>query len=398
VARNSSKETGLLLIETGLFDNRYRQIDLPSTTLVVVHPMKRTAPKTPSITVSDVARAANVSKATAARVLGGYGVVSDAIRADVVAAAKALDYRPNELARSMTTGRSGIIGVVVGDIENPFFSLAVRGISDAARAAGFNVILANSGERIEAEKAAVRLLIGKRVDGLIVTPSESRDISHLRDIHRSGRPLALLDRALAELDVDTVTVDDRGIAMQATRILAEAGHRNIAYVTAVDAEGHEYRDLGQIYTSSVRERIDGFLTVCREAGIDRPERLIRLGATCPEETRKLADKLLSGPDRPTAILASDSLIALEIVRVIRQRGLRIPEDISLITFHDADWTSVTTPPITVVDQPVYALGKSVAELLIRRLKGEIRAPERLVLPTGIIERGSVGPPADRDER
>lgn len=357
--------------------------------------MKKTAPKTRSITVSDVARAANVSKATAARVLGGYGVVSDMIRADVMAAAKALDYRPNELARSMTTGRSGIIGVVVGDIENPFFSLAVRGISDAARAAGFNVILANSGERIEVEKAAVRLLIGKRVDGLIVTPSESRDISHLRDIHRSGRPLALLDRALPDLDVDTVTVDDRGIAMRATRILANAGHRNIAYVTAVDAEGHEYRDLGQIYTSSVRERIDGFLTVCRDAGIERPESYVRLGATSPAETRRVADKLLSGPNRPTAILASDSVIALEIFRVIRQRGLRIPEDISLITFHDADWTSVTTPPITVIDQPVYALGKSVAELLIRRLKGDQRPAERLILPTSIVERGSVGPPSNR---
>ncbi|PZM14532.1 LacI family DNA-binding transcriptional regulator [Rhizobium tubonense] len=355
--------------------------------------MKNSTQKTRSVTVSDVAREAKVSKATAARVLGGYGVVSDKVRTDVMTAAKTLDYRPNELARSMTTGKSGIIGVVVGDIENPFFSLAVRGITDAARAAGFNVILANSGEQIEVEKAAVRLLISKRVDGLIVTPSESRDVSHLRDINRSGRPLALLDRALPDLDVDTVTVDDLDVAMRATRILVDAGHRHITYVTAVDAEGSEYQDLGQIYTSSVRERIEGFLAVCRDAGIDRPERYVRLGATSPEETRKVATKLLSSLDRPTAILASDSLIALEIFKAIRQHGLRVPEDISLITFHDADWTSVTTPPITVVDQPVYALGKSVAELLIRRLKGEVRAPERLILPTVIIERGSVGPPA-----
>ncbi|RUW63821.1 LacI family DNA-binding transcriptional regulator [Mesorhizobium sp. M7A.F.Ca.US.008.03.1.1] len=343
-------------------------------------------------TVADVARAANVSKATAARVLGGYGVVSDTIRASVTAAAKALDYRPNELARSMTTGRSGIIGVVVGDIENPFFSLAVRGISDAAKASSFNVILANSGEKIEAEKAAVRLLIGKRVDGLIVTPSESRDIGHLRDIHRSGRPLALLDRALPDLDVDTVTVDDREAAIRATRVLIDAGHRNIAYVTAVEANGHEYVDLGQIYTSSVRERIDGFVSACRDAGVDRPERHVRLGATGPRETRRLADELLSHPGRPTAILASDSVIALEILRAIRQRGMGIPNDISLITFHDADWTGVTTPPITVIDQPVYALGHSVAELLIRRLNGQIQPPERLVLRTAIITRGSVGPP------
>lgn len=355
--------------------------------------MTKTTTRTRSVTVADVALAANVSKATAARVLGGYGTVSGKVHEDVMAAAKALDYRPNELARSMTTGKSGIIGVVVGDIENPFFSLAVRGISDAARAAGFNVILANSSEQIEAEKAAVRLLIGKRVDGLIVTPSESRDVSHLRDIQHSGRPLALLDRALPDLDVDTVTVDDRDVAMRATRILADAGHRKIAYVTAVDAEGHEYRNLDQIYTSSVRERIEGFLTACRETGIEQPERYVKLGAMSPEETRKLATALLAGPDRPTAILASDSLIALEIFKVIRELGLRVPDDISLITFHDADWTSVTSPPITVVDQPVYALGKSVAELLIRRLKGDIRQPERIVLATSIIERGSVAPPA-----
>ena len=355
--------------------------------------MTKTTTRTRSVTVADVALAANVSKATAARVLGGYGTVSGKVHEDVMAAAKALDYRPNEVARSMTTGKSGIIGVVVGDIENPFFSLAVRGISDAARAAGFNVILANSSEQIEAEKAAVRLLIGKRVDGLIVTPSESRDVSHLRDIQHSGRPLALLDRALPDLNVDTVTVDDRDVAMRATRILADAGHRKIAYVTAVDAEGHEYSNLEQIYTSSVRERIEGFLTACRETGIEQPERYVKLGAMSPEETRKLATALLAGPDRPTAILASDSLIALEIFKVIRELGLRVPDDISLITFHDADWTSVTSPPITVVDQPVYALGKSVAELLIRRLKGDIRQPERIVLATSIIERGSVAPPA-----
>lgn len=358
--------------------------------------MNNSLSRTRSVTVADVAKAAKVSKATAARVLGGYGVVSDKVRDNVLAAAKALDYRPNELARSMTTGKSGIIGVVVGDIENPFFSFAVRGISDAARAAGFNVILANSGEQIEAEKAAVGVLIGKRVDGLIVTPSESRDVSHLRDIHRSGRPLALLDRALPDLDVDTVTVDDRDAAMRATRILTDTGHRNIAYVTAVDFAGHEYRDLEQIYTSSVRERIEGFLAACRDAGIVTPERSVRLGATNPEETRAITEILLSKPNRPTAILASDSIIAIEIFKVIRQRGLRVPEDISLITFHDADWTSVTSPTITVVDQPAYTLGKTAAELLIRRLKGEIHPSERVIIPTMIIQRGSVGPPS-RDE-
>ncbi len=164
-----------------------------------------------------VARKAGVSKATAARVLGGYGTVSDRVREVVTAAARALGYRTNELARSMTTGRSGSIGVVVGDIENPFFSLAVRGITDVARQAGFTVILSNSGEDIDAEKAAIRTLLSKRVDGLIVSPAKDDDVEHLHEAVRSGLPLVLLDRGSDTLAVDTVIADDRHAAESITR-------------------------------------------------------------------------------------------------------------------------------------------------------------------------------------
>ncbi|MGO4127707.1 LacI family DNA-binding transcriptional regulator [Inquilinus sp. YAF38] len=341
----------------------------------------------PSVTVADVARAAGVSKATAARVLGGYGIVSDAVREKVLAVAKALDYRPNELARSMTTGRSGAIGVVVGDIENPFFSAAVRGISDVARAAGYTVILANSGEDIAAEKDAIRTLIAKRVDGLIVTPSRSREIDHLRDIQRSGRPLALLDRAIPELSVDTVTVDDREAAEAATRLLIEHGHRRLAYVTACDTPEHTYRDLADIHTASVRHRVEGFLGACDKARIPLPA--VRLGAIGRAATRELAMDLLRSPEPPTAILASDSLIGLEIFKVARELGRSIPDDLSLITFHDADWTSVTSPPVTVIDQPVHQLGTAVAELLISRLKGFDGPARHRVIPTRLVVRASV---------
>ncbi|PDT82620.1 LacI family DNA-binding transcriptional regulator [Sinorhizobium sp. BJ1] len=346
-------------------------------------------PRKPSVTVADVARAANVSKATAARVLGGYGTVSDGVRENVLQAARRLDYRPNELARSMTTGRSGTIGVVVGDIENPFFSAAVRGIADIAKTAGFNVILANSGEDIEAEKAAVKTLLAKRVDGLIVTPSRARETSHLEDVVRSGRPLALLDRAIPGLSVDAVTVDDREAAEAATELLIGRGHRKIAYITACDTPEHRYATIEDIHTASVRLRIEGFLAACQRARILDPTGLIRLGANGRAETRKLALELLGSHERPTAILASDSLIALEVFKVIRELSLRIPDDVSLITFHDADWTSVTTPPITVVDQPVYRLGEAVAKLLVARMKGEAAEPRHIVLPTTLISRASV---------
>ena len=353
--------------------------------------MEPTTPRSSPATVADVARSAGVSKATAARVLGGYGSVSDKVRDTVLAAAKALDYRPNELARSMTTGRSGTIGVVVGDIENPFFSLAVRGITDVARQAGFTVILMNSGEDAAAERAAVRTLLAKRVDGLIVSPARESEIDHLADVLRSERPLALLDRGSAELEVDTVIANDRQTAQDVTRRLTALGHRRIAYLTACDTPDHRFRTPAEIHTGSVRRRIEGYLEVCLETGIKDAKRWICVGATTPDNTRRIIANLMQNAERPTAIIASDSVIGLEVFKACREAGLTLPADLSLVSFHDADWTSVTSPPVTVVSQPVYQLGEAAATLLVQRLNGEQCAPRKLVLQTSLIERASVGP-------
>jgi LacI family transcriptional regulator len=175
-------------------------------------------------TVEDVARQAGISKATAARALGGYGAVSPAVLRRVAAAAEELGYRPNELARSMTTGRTNSIGLVVGDIENPYFGLAARGITDAARTEGFDVVLANTAEDVTFEKDAVRVLLDRRVDGLIVSPSRVDDVAHLRDVHALGRHLVLLDRRVPDLAVDTVTVDGSHPASAGVRASAHRVH------------------------------------------------------------------------------------------------------------------------------------------------------------------------------
>lgn len=354
--------------------------------------MENLSPPKRSVTVADVAKAAKVSKATAARVLGGYGVVSDKIRAQVMAAATELEYRPNELARSMTTGKSGIIGVIVGDIENAFFSLAVRGISDAARVAGFNVIIANSGEELDAEKSAVDLLIGKRVDGLIVTPARCDRMEHLKDIRRVGVPLVLFDRSIPELGVDSVTGDDRDAAMNATRHLLEAGHRRIAYISAMDTGADPFTDSQQIPNSAVRERVEGFLSAQIDAGLKDPEHYVRLGATDQQRTDAVVKRLLADGSPPTALVASDSLVGLRVFRSLQTLSLSIPRDISMISFLDADWTTVTAPPITVVDQPVYEMGKKAAERLISRLSGKEPPVERTIVKTSLIQRGSVAAP------
>src|SRR3954452_8810249 len=202
--------------------------------------MDKRLTRTRPVTVSDVARTAQVSKATAARALGGYGSVSADARLRGLEAARLLDYRVNELARTMATGRSGTIGAVVGDIENPFFGLAVRGISDFAKGAGFDVILSNSAEDVAEERAAVDVLTAKGVDGLIVAPAAMREKAHLQGVLARGRPLVLLDREVPGLDVDAALVAGRAAAKPATRLLVAVGHRRVAYVTASDPPGPRY--------------------------------------------------------------------------------------------------------------------------------------------------------------
>jgi len=345
--------------------------------------------------VQDVARTAGVSKATAARVLGGYGLTSPAVREKVLAAAHDLGYQANELARSMTTGRSGTIGVIIGDVENPYFGQAVRGISDVARAAGFDVILANSDEDLEKERDAVRVFLGKRVDGLVVTPARMAEAKHLEEIQQSDRPLVLMDRYIPSLEVDAVVTDDRDAAIAAARALIEAGHRRIGYVSATECNDPVYEGPHQIHLSTVLDRIRGFLEATADAGISGSERYIRLGVRRLGNAPKIIADLLSPPTRPTALIASDNAVALEVFKTVRALGLSIPEDLSLIAFHDADWTSVTNPPITVVAQPSYEVGCESAKALIRRIQGHLGAPERLVLATTLIQRKSVGAPTQR---
>lgn len=346
------------------------------------------------VTIMDVAQSANVSKATAARVLGNYGTASPAVREKVLEAAKKLGYQANELARSMTTGKSKTIGVIVGDIENQYFGQAVRGISDAAQAAGFDVILSNSGEDVAKEKAAIRVLLGKRVDGLIVTPASVFETQHLHEVQRSGRPMVLLDRTVPGLAVDSVVTNDREAAEGATRALIEAGHRRIAYITATESDDHLYRGPHQISLSTVMERIEGVIAASRAAGIEYPEQYIRLGAGRRGSGEKIIAELLKGRERPTAILASDNVVALEVFRTVHKLGMSIPNELSLIAFHDADWTSVTSPPITVIAQPVYDLGFQSAEILIGRITGNTDAPSSRVLSTNLVARGSIARPPD----
>ena len=344
-------------------------------------------PRAARSTLAEVAAAAGVSVATAARALGGYGSVRADTADRVAEAARRLRYSHNGVARSMVTGRTHTLGAVVADIENPFFGRAMRAFSDVAARAGSLVLLSNTDENVDSERAAVEVLQRRRVDGMLVAPASPVDVAHLHRVHRSGTPLVLLDRALPGLAADSVVVDNVLAGRMATDPLIAAGHRRIAMVTSAHLDGP-----ADPRANPGLGRVIGYRQALRVAGADLDDALVSSGdfRVPSAESRTLA--LLSRPRPPTALVTTDSSMTLGALRAVQSRGLRVPEDLSLVGIDDADWLPVLDPPVTVVAQPAAQLGALAAELLLRRLADPAAPPVTRILPVTAIARQSVGPP------
>lgn len=342
------------------------------------------------VTIGDVAARARVSRAHAARALGGYGAVSDAVLSQVTAAAEELGYRANSLAKSVSTGRSQSVGVVVGDIENPFFALSVRGISDTLRGAGYDVILMNTGESLELEIDAVRALDGKRVDGFLVAPVLAPDGGHLRSLVEAGRPLVLFDRDIPEISAPSVVVDVRAATHQLVDDLVADGHRRIGFVSTLSSSPARWQQDPQVAHTPVGRRLLGLGEAMR--GHDLPLRSedVRMGARRAEDVRQHTLQLVTGEDPVTALLVSDAVVAVSALEELSALGLSVPADISVAVFDDPPWARLVSPPLTVVSQPVLQIGVVAAELLIEAMTGRAGS-EAPALSAHLVRRGSTGP-------
>lgn len=365
-------------------------------------------------TVSEVARDAGVSKATAARALGGYGSVSKGVRERVLLAARDLGYMRNGLAWSMSTGTTRTIGVVIADIENPYFARAVRGITDVARRAGFEVLLSNSDEDLTNERTGLRLMLEKRVDGMIIAPTVATDHAHLADLIARGVPVAFLDRTVPGLATDAVVVDNLAAARGAVEHLIALGHRRIGIIADATSQRLESALVVDVITDdrtneigtqiTTGARLAGYLGALEQAGIPRDDRLIRLAKPTVASASRQALALLEGGGRPTAVFASDGIMTMGVFAAAKSMKLAIPGDLSVVGFDDLEWTRLVDPPLTVVAQPVYELGAAAARQLIRRIAGDgSPAPTTEVLSTTFIQRASTAPPlgaalADRPSR
>jgi LacI family transcriptional regulator len=295
----------------------------------------------------------------------------------------------------MITGSTNTLGVVIADIENPFFARVLRGVSDAAHAAGFEVILSNTDESAEAERTAIRVLLEKQVDGLLVCPADGEDSSHLSDAVGAGTPVVLLDRRVRGLRVDTVGIDNRAAAREATEHLISRGHRSIGLLTGVDVDAagpfgaDSLVGIERATINTTGERAAGYRDALLAAKLPVRSDLVSTDGFRRQDSASATARMLAGRRPPTALLALDSVLALGALQAIRDLGLSCPEDVSLIGFDEADWTDVMTPPLSVIAQPENEIGSVACGLLLDRIAGRERAPVHRKLPVRYVERSSV---------
>jgi LacI family transcriptional regulator len=350
-------------------------------------------------TISEVAAAAGVGRSTAARTLGGYGYVSPELRERVLAAAERLGYRANALARSMSTGVSQTIGVIVADIANPFFGGVVRGISDASRERGFETLVLSTHEDLAEEVAATEVLIDKRVDGIIVASAalDAASAGHIQQARDRGIPVVLVDRAVTGLALDAVVIDNRDSAREAVARLIAAGHRRIGFVWGppVEERPRRRRDLIEVAAHNLwtdGERLQGYLDALDDAGMLFDPDLVMVGRKTEENAQQDVARMLALDDPPTALFCTENDAVTGSLRALHAAGLGVASDVSLIGFDDSSWAAVMQPPLTMIEQPTLDLGARAAEVLFAAIDGASDAPAVHTLHTRFVERSSVAPP------
>ena len=329
-------------------------------------------------TLKDVAKAAKVSQATVSRVLNDNPSVDVVLRDRVNQAVHALAYHPNRAARRLRAQSSNVIGLIISDIQNPYFISIIRGIEDSAYAQNLSIILCNSDEDIKKQAMYLNVMQAEQVAGIIFVPTLGTKGSALEPLIHSGVALTALDRNLDDIAVDTVKVDNVRGAYDAVKHMLDLGYRRIGIVIA------------SIEITTGRERYEGYVKALDDAGIPLDTKLVKNGDSRSESGYRMTKELINAEHPPEAIFTGNNMVTLGALKAFRETGKRIPEDIALIGFDDMPWSGDLCPPLTAVSQPTYELGQEAVSLLRRRIAQPDAPVRTVILQTHLIERESCG--------
>lgn len=334
------------------------------------------------VTLKDVAKMAGVSVGMASRVLGGYGSYSETTKERVSAAAEALGYRPNALARSLRLGRSKAIGLVTSNIQSYAWTTFICGFEAAAASHGYQVILGATYDDPATERAYLRSLQERNVDGIIVAPVEE-NLDLVEMLVDSGMPVVLIGAEDLSLKAPCINVDNRSFARQATQHLLDLGHRRIGIVA------------GSLAVPSGKLRLLGYQDALIAAGIEVEGELIGIGNFGFEPAYAATIALLDQETPPSALLVCNELMAGAALQALKDRDFHIPEQMSIVAFDDPAWTSFHRPGITTVRTPHAEMAELALKILLARLNdpdSEDAKPVKYVLRAELVVRESTAAP------
>jgi LacI family transcriptional regulator len=328
-------------------------------------------------TIHQVAKKAGVSTATVSRVLTGRDKVSTELAEQVMQAIHELSYRPNRTARLLRARKAQKIGLVVSDIQNPFFTSVVRGVEDLLQPDGYVLLVGNTDEDPSRQTAYLEALVDEGVAGIILVPT-SGDPRAYKAASASQLPLVILDRRIEAIQADSVMTDNVAAAMTATRHLIRLGHTRLGFIG------------GLAHVSTAIDREAGFNRALSEAGLPTSHGSIQPGNYRLLGGYQAMALLLDQPDPPSAVLVANNVMAMGALQLIYERGLSIPKQIALVGFDDIPWAVSMQTPLTVIAQRSYEIGQKAAELVLARIQEPDRPFEHILLQAELIIRASCG--------
>lgn len=331
------------------------------------------------MSVKKIAEIAGVSTATVSRVLNGSDKVRESTAKRVMKVVEEMNYRMDHVARRMKVKQTDslVVGLMITDIDNPFFSSVAKGVEDVVSKNKLVMMICNTNENPEKERFFLNAMLSEKVSGAIIVPTKG-NLDFFQDLVEDGFPMVMVDRKPKNLKIDAVSLNNQKGSYEAVKKLVENNHNRIGFVAGIKG------------LSNTEERLAGYQQALNESGINIKDELIVYGDYVEEGGRKAITKFMSLDEPPTAIFSSNNLMTLGCIKEIYKRKLSIPGDIAIIGFDDSTWAEALIPPLTTVKQPGYELGVNAAELLIKRLANGDSNSIDVVLNPELVVRESCG--------